>query len=104
MRRRPPNALRVGVLLVATLRSAFAGAQAPAAPTLVAMPRALEIGYALSAAPAHLRDSAGVYVLDPAHGYIEARAGTNGFRCLVVFTEWNRPDLAFRDDIFVPEC
>src|SRR4051812_44361943 len=68
------------------------------------MPRGLEAAYALSAARAHLRDSAGIYVLDPARGYIEARASTNGFRCLVARTEWEWPQLPFRDDIFVPVC
>jgi hypothetical protein len=68
------------------------------------MPRNLEIAFALSAAPPHLRDSAGVYLLDPARGYVEARAGTNGFRCLVARTEWSWPQLPFRDDIFVPVC
>lgn len=68
------------------------------------MPRALETAYALSAAPAHLRDSAGVYLLDPARGYVEARPSLNGFRCLVAGTEWNGPDLPFRDDVFVPVC
>lgn len=68
------------------------------------MPRALEVAFALSAAPPHLRDSASVYVLDPARGYFEARRGTNGFRCLVLRTEWEWPQLPFRDDIFVPMC
>jgi hypothetical protein len=91
-------------VLLVTLRAPFSAAQAPAAPALEPMPRALEMAYALSAAPPHLRDSAGVYLLDPTRGYVEARAGTNGFRCLVVRTEWNRPDLPFRDDIFFPVC
>ncbi|HEX4683985.1 MAG TPA: hypothetical protein VH277_14800 [Gemmatimonadaceae bacterium] len=97
------------IALTVALRTSFAAAQAPATqppatPTLAPMPRALEMAYALSAAPPHLRDSASVYLLDPARGYVEARAGTNGFRCFVMRTEWNRPDLSFRDDIFVPEC
>jgi hypothetical protein len=82
----------------------FAAAQSPARPTLEPMPRALEVAYALSAAPAHLRDSAGIYVLDPTRGYVEARASRNGFRCLVARTEWAWPQLPFRDDIFVPVC
>jgi hypothetical protein len=81
-----------------SLLAQFSGAQ------IAPMPRALEISFALSAAPPHLRDSASVYVLDPARGYVEARAGTNGFRCLVARTEWAWPQLAFRDDIFVPVC
>lgn len=86
------------------LPSAIAAARSPARTALEAMPRALEVAYALSAAPTHLRDSAGVYVLDPARGYIEARASTNGFWCLVARTEWAWPQLPFRDDIFVPVC
>ena len=46
---------------------------------LTAMPRELEIKYALSALPPHLRDGAAVYVLDLAKGYVLARPGTNGF-------------------------
>lgn len=86
------------------LRTPFLAAQAPATPALEPMPRALETALALSAAPPYLRDSAGVYVLDPARGYVEARPGTNGFHCFVLRTEWTRPELPFRDDIFVPEC
>ncbi|HJQ39539.1 MAG TPA: hypothetical protein VKB93_20545 [Thermoanaerobaculia bacterium] len=91
-------------LLLGALMASRLAAQTPATPELHPMPRALETGFALSAAPPHLRDSAGVYVLDPRRGYVEARAGTNGFRCLVARTEWAWPQLAFRDDIFVPVC
>jgi hypothetical protein len=90
--------------LIAAWRAPFLAAQAPATTPLEPMPRALEMAFALSAAPPHLRDSAGVYLLDPSRGYIEARAGTNGFRCLVSRTEWEWPWLPFRDDIFVPVC
>jgi hypothetical protein len=41
-----------------------------------------EIEAALEAAPAHLRDDAGVFVLDT-FGYRRARASVNGFNCLV---------------------
>ena len=91
-------------LLLGVLRTSVVAAQAPAASVLEPMPRALETALALSAAPPYLRDSAGVYLLDPARGYVEARAGTNGFHCFVLRTEWTRPELPFRDDIFVPEC
>jgi len=91
-------------ILLGALVAPRAGAQTVAASALHAMPRALETAFALSAAPPYLRDSAGVYLLDPARGYVEARAGTNGFRCLVARTEWEWPQLAFRDDIFVPVC
>jgi hypothetical protein len=45
-------------------------------------PRDLEIELALSAAPAHLRDGAAVWVLD-SHGYVKARDGRNAFSCIV---------------------
>lgn len=92
------------LLLIAALYAPILVAQTPAASVLAPMPRALEMALALSAAPPHLRDSAGVYLLDPARGYVEARASTNGFHCLVARTEWEWPQLPFRDDIFVPVC
>ena len=46
------------------------------------LPRALEIELALSAAPAHVRDAATVWVLDGT-GYSIARQGTNAFSCIV---------------------
>jgi len=42
-----------------------------------------EMKMALSAAPSHLRDGAGVYVLR-AHGYEKAHDTSNGFTCIVV--------------------
>ena len=47
-----------------------------------AMPEAEEIQAALEAAPSHLRDEAGVYVLDST-GYRRVRESANGFNCLV---------------------
>src|SRR5262249_31680359 len=41
-----------------------------------------EMKMALSAAPSHLRDGAGVYVLR-AHGYEKAHDTSNGFTCIV---------------------
>lgn len=69
---------------------------------LEALPKALEIHLALSAAPRHLRAGATVYVLDPAKGYILERKGTNGFTCYVQRTDYRRED--FRNDLIVPEC
>jgi hypothetical protein len=66
------------------------------------MPESLEVRFALSALPPHLRDGATVYLLDPAKGYVLNRKGTNGSSCFVMRTEWLWPQLAFRDDIFVP--
>lgn len=68
------------------------------------MPQPLEVRFALSALPPHLRDNATSYVLDPDKGYILNHKGTNGFSCIVVRTEWSWPQLAFRDDIFFPIC
>jgi hypothetical protein len=71
------------------------------------LPRDLEIELALSALPAHLQGEATVYVLNPATGFEIARAGTNGFYCLVARTgddafrgSW--PLTAYRSDILYP--
>jgi hypothetical protein len=71
------------------------------------LPRDLEIQLALSALPAHLRDNATVYVLDPARGFELARRGTNGFHAFVARTgddtfrgSW--PLTEYRDDILYP--
>jgi hypothetical protein len=53
----------------------------PEKPPLMEQER--EIAMALSAAPNHLRDGAGVYVLRK-HGYEKARDASNGFTCIVV--------------------
>ena len=71
-------------------------------PTLDKMPESLEARLALSALPPHLREGAAIYLLNPAKGYVVNRIGTNGFSCFVMRTEWMWPQLAFRDDIFVP--
>src|SRR6266478_1850402 len=68
------------------------------------MPESLETRYALSALPPKIREAAAVYLLDPAKGYVLSRKGTNGFNCIVVRTDWQFPDQAFRDDIFWPVC
>jgi hypothetical protein len=68
------------------------------------MPEALEVEFALSALPPHLREHATVYVLDPSTGYVVNRQGTNGVSCIVVRTDWQFPSQPFRDDIFWPVC
>jgi hypothetical protein len=56
--------------------------------TIIARPlpellaRAKEIDLALSAAPAHLRKGAAVYVLE-CNGFVKVRDSTNGFTCIV---------------------
>lgn len=78
---------------------------ADAAPVnLERMPESLEVRFALSAAPPHLRDGATTYVLDPAKGYILSHQGTNGISCIVVRSDWQWPDLPFRDDVFWAVC
>jgi len=54
--------------------------------TIEPLPRDLEIQLALSSLPAHLREHATVYVLNPAKGFEIARTGTNGFSALVART------------------
>jgi hypothetical protein len=73
-------------------------------PKLERMPASLEIRFALSAAPPHLRDDATTYVLDPGKGYMLSRKGTNGVSCIVVRTDWQFPNQPFRDDVFWPVC
>jgi len=68
------------------------------------MPESLEVRYALSAAPPHLRDGATTYVLDPSKGYLLHHRGTNGVSCIVVRSDWQWPGQPFRDDIAWPVC
>jgi len=71
------------------------------------LPRDLEIQLALSALPAHLRENATVYILNPDKGFEVARKGTNGFHTFVARTgddsfrgTW--PLTNYRDDILYP--
>jgi hypothetical protein len=52
-------------------------AETPLVPSVEA-----DVAMALSAAPARLRDGAGVYALRPA-GFVKVRESTNGFTCIV---------------------
>ena len=52
----------------------------PKTPAL--LPREQEMNLALSAAPEHLRDKAGVYVLEK-DGFVKVRDSGNGFTCIV---------------------
>ncbi len=56
------------------------GPAAPATPEL--LPREREMAIALGAAPAHVAEQAGVYVLEQ-KGYVKVRDSRNGFTCLV---------------------
>lgn len=66
------------------------------APALI--PREQEIELALKAAPSHLRGEATVYTFGKG-GYERARAGSNGFNCLV-----NRDGLQNGDTAVHPTC
>jgi hypothetical protein len=77
---------------------------ASAIPKLEQMPELLEISFALSAAPPHLRNNATTYLLDPVKGYVLKHKGTNGVSCIVVRSDWQFPSAAFRDDIFWAVC
>jgi len=68
------------------------------------MPAQLEVHFALSAIPLHLREAATTYVLDPEKGYVLKHEGTNGISCIVVRSDWQFSDSPFRDDIFWPVC
>ena len=90
--------------LVAIGFTGLAAAPSSHAPetTIDRMPAALETQFALSAAPAGLRDRATVYLLDPATGYHLSRQGTSGVTCIVERTAWELAD--FRNDIYIPLC
>src|SRR5688572_13185153 len=71
------------------------------------LPRDLEIQLALSALPAHLRENATAYVLNPAKGFEVARKGTNGFHAFVARTgddtfKGSWPLAEYRSDILYP--
>lgn len=79
--------------------SAQAADEAVAARTLnVTFPEAVESELALSAAPAHLRDGATVYVYG-AKGFNKVRDGSNGFTCLL-----NRDGFLYGGTAFKPTC
>jgi hypothetical protein len=64
----------------------------------VVLPQAAETELALSAAPTHLRADATVFVYGN-QGYRQARAGNNGFTCLV-----NRDAFFYGAAAFKPTC
>jgi hypothetical protein len=103
----PPHFARalccaLAILACAVSAPATARADAPADTALERWPRKLEMDFALSALPPHLRDAATVYALDPAAGYEVARQGSNGFSCLISRTEWEWAD--FPKDHATPIC
>ena len=101
-----PAIMGIAGLLLSLLASAERGTPT-ATSGLEPLPRELEIELALSALPAHLRDHATVYVLNPAKGFEVARQGTNGFHALVARTgddafrgSW--PLTEYRNDVLYP--
>ena len=99
-------AVAVGVV-VSVIASAQNARPANQPAKIDPLPRDLEIQLALSALPRHLRDSATVYVLNPAQGFEAVRTGTNGFHAFVARIgddafrgSW--PLSAYRDDILYP--
>lgn len=96
------------IVAIGLAHATTAAAQTPqTAGKLEALPRDLEIQLAQSALPPHLRDSATVYVLNPAKGFQVARQGSNGFHVLVARTgddtfrgSW--PLQQYRTDILYP--
>ena len=101
-----PRTLVIAALFGLSFLSSVAAAQGQNATSdpapLEKMPKDLEVRFALSALPPHLRAGATVYVLDPAAGYAVDREGGNGFTCLVERTEWARVE--FRNDIYTALC
>lgn len=92
------------ILILSPCLAQMKATEAIVPPKLEKMPEALEMRFASSAAPPHLRDNATIYVLDPAKGYVMARRGTNEVSCIVVRSDWQWPSPPFRDDIYWPVC
>jgi len=74
---------------------------------LINLPQELEFELALSALPAHLRDKATVYHLNPQKGYEMVRSGNNGFHAFVARTSsdiirgtW--PFSSYPKDLLIP--
>ena len=93
---------------VVTIGLVVVGLGAPEVATgqMVPLPQDLEVQLALSALPAHLRDDATIYVLDPKAGYTVFKEGSNGFVALVGRTstrfyqaDW---DYAYPTDQLIP--
>jgi len=101
---------KVQLAIILGLVFSFAAAaqdQSHAKNKIEPLPRDLEIQLALSALPAHLRDKATIYVLNPEKGFEIAHKGTNGFHAFVarIGDDTFRGTWAFtqyRDDILYP--
>jgi hypothetical protein len=73
--------IRVSVPLLAAILFSLP-ARAAETPIPEIFPRDKEVQLALSAAPEHLRERAGVYALETA-GFVKVRDSRNGFTCIV---------------------
>jgi hypothetical protein len=94
-------------IVVGLIWMLIAHAESKAMNKLEPLPRDLEVEFALSCLPPHLRDNATVYVLNPDKGFEVARNGSNGFHAFVARTgdDTFHGDWAFteyRDDILYP--
>jgi hypothetical protein len=92
--------LRLLLLIALTISGVADGAAKTAAEISpqVLISREQEIELALKAAPFHLRSEATVYIFGK-RGYEKARAGTNGFNCMV-----NRDGIQNGDTAVHPTC
>src|SRR5437868_7404178 len=70
----------ISLVLFTAFNAAAEKVAVPKTPPL--LPREQEMKLALSAAPEHLRDQAGIYVLEKA-GFVKVRDSGNGFTCIV---------------------
>lgn len=101
-RRNCITAIAVCAALAATAPTAAQDTHAAPSAALEPIPRDLEIRWALSAAPPHIRNDATVWVLDPSEGYVVAQRGESGLECLVSRTAPEQG--VYRDDVYVPLC
>lgn len=74
------------ILAILLVFSANTFAQSHQETRVKPLPKDLEMEFALSALPPHLRAEATVYILNPQKGFEMARKGTNGFHTFVART------------------
>jgi hypothetical protein len=94
------KALRLLFCFLLSISALTCFSQTTPSSRLEKMPVKLETDFALSALPAHLRQDATVYLLNPNKGFYVAHKGSNGFICFVLRTEWEWG--AFSQDIATP--
>jgi hypothetical protein len=88
----PANNCRLPLMILIVIFFSFRSFGQGTDYILEKMPSDLETDFALSSLPAHLRDAATVYLLDPKKGYYIGRQGTNGFSAYVNRTEWEKAE------------